>query len=128
MNRIIRNFFVIFSLFLFALSLARADTQVKVLDTLGKSINAQLKLFEGGPGKTYYGSVFEFYADQAGFMRLALLRQAALRGNTVNLTVDSHGSQLSQAMIEYMESAGVHIKLFNPVNLLKRPRQSFYRK
>ena len=101
-------------------------TDIQVLNSLSKSINAHLQLFEGGPGKVFYGSVYEFYQDQAGMMRLALLREAALRGNTVNLTVDGHGSELSPAMIQYMESVGVHIRLFSPISIL-RPIENFYR-
>lgn len=120
-----RRALILITVFLFA-TCSSFSAEVRVFSDAKDAITANLKLFENATGETFYGSVYTFKTDQSGLMRLALLRDAARRGNKVYLLVDDFANKISPAIAQYLQSEGVHIYVYNKQKILK-PKTWFNR-
>jgi len=72
---------------------------------------------------------FIFCEDEVGVELQQALIAAALRGVSVNITVDGYGSwDLSPGFVNPMVEAGVKLHIFNPQTILSRVRFNIFRR
>jgi putative cardiolipin synthase len=92
--------------------------QVRILETHAHAAQARVDLVRGAE-RSIDTAYFIYDDDHAGLAGLYLLREAARRGVTVRLIIDSQWNKVSGAIIAHLVDEGVQVKLYHRFSLFK---------
>ncbi|MBC7693668.1 MAG: phosphatidylserine/phosphatidylglycerophosphate/cardiolipin synthase family protein [Methylotenera sp.] len=130
---LIATFLIVWSTLGLPLSAAQAAPatvleQVRLLENDFDAEKAHIEMIDragttpGLPGKIRAG-YFIFESDIIGGQRLAAYIRAARRGVNVQLILDDYMYHLSEALVNYLETQGVHVVVYNQFDAF-RPIES----
>lgn len=92
--------------------------EVRILDTHSDAAQARVDLVRQAE-RSIDAAYFIYDDDHAGLAGLYLLREAARRGVTVRLIIDSQWNKVSGAIIAHLVDEGVQVKLYHRFSLFK---------